>query len=284
VAAGRRALDAARPGAPLAAMEEASLALAADPRSAAAWSLAAAAWAGQVAEGAVAAGEGWARSRPFLERALALDPDEPDALTTRAFLRWLAQWDWAGAEADLARAIAAHPGAAAPRALRSELWVFSGRVAGAEQEAAAAVVRAPRSPRIRLTAGMVAALAGDEEEAARHYRAVLELDPEHPRARRQLAKLAAPRPAPRDEPAGELGPGELEALAAKGRMSPGVVAVLYAEAGAADQALDWLERAVAAHDATVLFVPFDPRWEPWRDHPRYREAMGRLRRPLPTVS
>src|SRR5262245_58631608 len=42
-------------------------------------------------------------------RAVELDPDWATAYSTRALMRWDLQWDWAGATADLARAMALNP-------------------------------------------------------------------------------------------------------------------------------------------------------------------------------
>jgi hypothetical protein len=118
---------------------------------------------------------------------------------------------------------------------------------------------------------------GDRPEEARgHYLDVLRLDPGHPAARTSLAKLDR-GPDDRMESPGEGLPLErLEAVADKGRLRPGHVAVYYAEAGRSGEALEWLERAVSEHDPTVLFFRFDRRWDPLREHPRYRRAMASL--------
>lgn len=49
------------------------------------------------------------RANANVERALALDPNLPEALTARAFLRYKFEWRWADAEADFKRAMTAAP-------------------------------------------------------------------------------------------------------------------------------------------------------------------------------
>lgn len=49
------------------------------------------------------------RAKANIERALALDPNLPEAITARGFLRYKFEWQWNAAEADFKRAIAAAP-------------------------------------------------------------------------------------------------------------------------------------------------------------------------------
>ncbi|MDX1632628.1 MAG: hypothetical protein R3234_12235, partial [Thermoanaerobaculia bacterium] len=143
---------------------------------------------------------------------------------------------------------------------------FGGRTEEARSQIEVAARIAPTSPRVRLAAGTMAAMSGRERMAQRHFLRALERYPSHPVLERQLRKLD--RPQPRREQS--IDP---ERLLAKSRVRPGHLAVLYAGSGEVAKALTWLERAVAAHDPTILFFRFDPRWDELRGHPRYRRAM-----------
>lgn len=266
VSRGWGTLDSARPGAAQEAGALAREALALDPDDADAWALAATAWAARAAS--EPPGPSYAAALDAAQRALTLSPGHPRALLARARARWLGAWDWAGAERDLAAALSRAPESPDVWRARAELAFFSGRPAEAREALNRALARHPGSVRAHMTAGLFASLADDVDTATRHYRAVLARHPDHPTATRQLAKLDA-APAPRSEAE------RLERLTEKARVRPGHVALWHVEDGDEEAALDWLERAVEAHDATVLFFRFDPRWDPLRHHPRYREAMRR---------
>jgi tetratricopeptide (TPR) repeat protein len=230
------------------------------------------------------------------DAALALDPRCHRALLGRGLARWLGEWDWSGAEADLQRRLAAAPWDSATRAAYAQLLLFGGREAAARDEIARALGRAPDSVEARLTAALISWMMDRPEEAREHYLRVLRQDPGHPEARTSLAKLArGPLDSAADGSAdsavgsaASLGDGvplqRLEEMAGKRRLRPGHVAVLYAETGRSGEALEWLERAVAEHDPTVLFFRFDRRWDPLREHSRYRRAMASLGLPAASAA
>jgi DNA-binding winged helix-turn-helix (wHTH) protein len=279
VARGWAVLDESLPGAGAEATALASAALRARPDDVDAWALLAESWCARAATGEVAAALAYGRARRAAARALAIDPDHPGALRASAAARWLGEWDWRGAESDLAAALEADSHDARSRARYAELLLMQGRTEDAQRAAARAVETDPRSIAVRLTAGLVAWMSGDLELAARHYRTVLARRPDHPAARASLAKVERPpappaRAAPSEPEGQEVQEERLAALAAKGRVRAGHLALWFAEAGRPDEAFEWLDRAIAERDATVLFFRFDPRWDRWRDHPRYRTAMA----------
>jgi hypothetical protein len=49
--------------------------------------------------------------------------------------------------------------------------------------------------------------------------------------------------------------------------------------GDVEQALDWLERSVAAHDPNVPYVSVAPHWDPLRSQPRFRAILRQLHLP-----
>jgi serine/threonine-protein kinase len=71
----------------------------------------------------------------------------------------------------------------------------------------------------------------------------------------------------------------LEELQAKGRsgyVSSFDIATIHAGLGNRAQALDWLERAYEGRAAYFVFVNVDPRFDAFREDPRFRELVRRM--------
>ena len=58
-------------------------------------------------------------------------------------------------------------------------------------------------------------------------------------------------------------------------MPPYAFALIYAGQGRREAALDWLERAYEVRDVHLTFVPADPKWDPFREDPRFRAVLTR---------
>ena len=59
-------------------------------------------------------------------------------------------------------------------------------------------------------------------------------------------------------------------------ISPYGIASIYACMGEAATALDWLEKAHAEHDQTLVWVKVHPRLDPVRHDPRYLALLERM--------
>ena len=73
-----------------------------------------------------------------------------------------------------------------------------------------------------------------------------------------------------------------EVLAARARkvwMDPTPIVEMYARAGDRDEALAWLESALAQHDASLLFLTVDPELIDLRGDARFRSIRARLHLP-----
>lgn len=66
-----------------------------------------------------------------------------------------------------------------------------------------------------------------------------------------------------------------------GRASPYVVAGAFADAGEADLAFTWLEKAYEERTPQLLHLPGDPAFDPVRDDPRYKDLLRRIGIPMP---
>jgi tetratricopeptide (TPR) repeat protein len=58
---------------------------------------------------------------------------------------------------------------------------------------------------------------------------------------------------------------------------PYAFALIYAGLGDTDAVFEWLDRAYAAHDVHLIFLTVDPKWDPYRSHPRFTALLERCR-------
>jgi len=154
------------------------------------------AWAGvAIASFHVGEGVGWhldsrendfARTLAAADKAIELGPDLADGYAARGYVRVLKTTDWAGARADLARAIALSPGNADAICSQGDLFATLGRL----PEAIATLSRATELDPLSVQAWWRLAWyhlgAGHVEEAREIARRTLELFPEHSHAARTL--------------------------------------------------------------------------------------------------
>jgi tetratricopeptide (TPR) repeat protein len=124
--------------------------------------------------------EAFAQARRAAQRALELDPTLAEARATIAFIRWLADWDWEGAERDFREAIALDP-----RYGTAHLWYSwqlsaMGRHDEAIDGATTAVKLDPISPLPNRDLGIFSYHARRYEEAIEQLEKALELDPSFP--------------------------------------------------------------------------------------------------------
>ncbi len=54
------------------------------------------------------------------------------------------------------------------------------------------------------------------------------------------------------------------------------IAAVYCALGDKDRALEWLEKAIDQHDASVSDLPSLPFVDPLRDDPRFQNLLGRI--------
>lgn len=68
---------------------------------------------------------------------------------------------------------------------------------------------------------------------------------------------------------------DLQARGQEKYVPPYAIALIHAGLGERDAALDWLERAWVVRDIHLFFVPVDPRWDAFRDDPRFISLIER---------
>jgi len=118
----------------------------------------------------------FARALAAAERALAIDPDLPEAHTSVALVS-LADWDWAQAARQFARALELDSSQAIARIYWSWLMVLQGDIAGAVDQARTAQESEPLSPLVNGSVAHTFYLAKRYDEAIAECEKSLEIDP-----------------------------------------------------------------------------------------------------------
>lgn len=246
------------------------------------------------------------------QRALAIDPDLPEALTSLAFVKFFHEWDWAGAETTFRRALDSGPNWPTAHQWFGEFLAAMGRFDESEMHARLAVELDPLSFVIRTSLADVLFFARRYEDALCVLRDVLELAPDfqwahmdmgrtytelgrHDEASRELdaafgsmshkgraagGRVYALARAGRHDEARALLP-DLLARAESGESTRHSVALVHLALGEPEAALDWLERGLAEHDRALVWARVHPRLDPLRGNPRFERILATLGIPEP---
>ena len=280
-----------------------------DPTCARAYAAMANAYRTLVATADADPGDAFARAQALVDRALALDPQLPEAHLVRGWIAFWHDWDWPASEASFRRAIELNPSLADAHFGYAHLLRNIGRAQEARAQAREAMALDPMSPVINAIGGWFIAPPG---EAAGYLDRALELDPDYWLA---LLMRGAMRAASGDTDRGfadlerarrlcgdcghalvsrglveaRLGNREaarrllheLEARDREGYVQASALAALHNALGDTDAALDLLERAWRERDMRMAFLKLDMpvRWSNLRAEPRFRALMQRMHLP-----
>jgi TolB-like protein/Flp pilus assembly protein TadD len=110
-------------------------------------------------------------------RAVELDPDLPEAHTALGAVNFLHEWDWAGAEREMKRAVELNPGSSDAHMWYAEFLAQMGRNGQAISEIQRAEALDPLSLAVHAQAGWVYYLAKRNEEATAEWGKALDLEP-----------------------------------------------------------------------------------------------------------
>ena len=287
----------------LAAVDAFKTALAADPSYADAWSGLAQTYAVMpeyiaFTPGAHVDFDTVALAHEAADRALALEPTSSRALSARAYVRIMSEFDWAGAESDYRAAIAADPRDAVTRQWYAELLAYQRRREESNAQYEVAFALDPLAPIIHQSRGVLALLAGDEAMALEDFDEALRLVPGFSYApylkvevlmglRRFDAALTA---------AGDLSDGDrglmtsviaaledpsrtdeaVRQIEAQGRDTIPGRPFLFAVVGRFDLALPELERLFEANDPYRVFLGCMVAFDPLHDDPRFQALLRRI--------
>jgi len=251
------------------------------------------------------------RARDAVLTALRIEPRLAGAYSTLAQLKLQYDRDWAGAEADFARAIALNPALSEPHLLWGTLLGMRGELDRGLEELKQAQQLEPLLTTAKTRTGVLLYFAHRYEEAIAQLTESLALDdrpgPAHAFLGRaymrtgrydlaltEFAKFRGPTPGSFGDvgQALALSGRRAEALAELDRVlklstqryvSAGDIASIYASLGDTENALTWLDRALQQRASMLGFLAQNPAFDQLHDDPRFAAIVDRVglwKRPL----
>ncbi|MDE2002183.1 MAG: TIR domain-containing protein [Betaproteobacteria bacterium] len=276
-------------------------ALALAPEFALAWAELGRAYSEEANWGWAPAAEGFGRAREALARALALEPDLPEAHAGMGWIQMVLERDWRGAETSFHRALELAPGNAFVLQQASNLAGYMGRFDEAIGLARRSVEQDPLSASAYFFFGATLWTADRPAEAITALRKSLELAPQRGAVRAFIAlNLLAQGLGEEAMTEALREPAEwarLFALAiiqyAAGRRTESdealheltlkwandaayQIAEVHAVHGDADLAFEWLERAYVQRDAGAPWSKVDPFLRALHADPRWNAFLQRM--------
>ena len=247
---------------------------------------------------------GFKRANAAAEKAVALAPDEAAGYAARGFTRATSSWDWAGAQADFAKALALDPADISAQRRYGQLVGSLGRLPDAIAAFRDATELDPLSNPAWRDLGRYLMLSRDFAGAHEALRRALEIQPESSYALNSLGMLqllegkAAEALATYGKLDREafrlsgiamaehtLGHAKesrlaLDQLIAKHAQEAAYqIAQVYAWRGEKDKGFEWLEQAYQQSDAGLANVKIELLLAGLRDDPRYTALLRELNLP-----
>jgi TolB-like protein/DNA-binding winged helix-turn-helix (wHTH) protein len=275
-----------------------------DPSYALAWAWLSRARNWQADEGLMPMEDGRRLSREAVERALSLNPNLPEAYAQMGRIKWQVDYDWAGAEASFQRAIALEPGNPEHLGLAAAMAECFGRFDEALQLRRQAIDLDP------LNAGSWGLLAETEffmgrlGQSAADFKKALEVDPDYWVSPIDLSLIDLLQGRPHDAlseidhvhlapPRAHLyaltyyalgrkkdSDAALQELIMKYHASNAAeIAEVYAFRNQTDKAFEWLDRAYAQRDPSLMFTKLKPLLKSLHNDPRYAALLKKLNLP-----
>ncbi|MEE9236006.1 MAG: protein kinase [Candidatus Acidoferrales bacterium] len=248
-------------------------------------------------------------ARELVTKALALDDTLGEAHAVLAQIRFLNEWDWAGAEEEFKRALALNSSYAEAHHLYSHLLLALGRFDESLVESQRAVEVDPLSPAMNVHLGAHYLVVQQFDQAIEQYRKVLQSNPTYNAAHWQLG-IAYWGKGMQKEAIAELEKAvslerrpmsiarlghfygrigrrreaeklleELKAESRKRYVPPYFIALVHAGLGQTEQALEWLERAYQERDVHLHSLNWDSAFDALRPEPRFQSLLRRLNLP-----
>lgn len=251
------------------------------------------------------------KAKEAAQKALALDDSSAEAHTSLAYIHFVWDWDYASAESEFKRAIAANPGYVNAHHWYSHQLIAQGRVGESHEESELALGLDPTDvvinehmawhhmmtreydrslPQARkaveldpsfVQAHRVLALdllyTGQEQEACAEFAKGVELSHDDPVARAYLARCYAVTH--READARKMLAG-LEQAAAERYISAAEIAAGYAALNNPDAALKWLDKACDERSGSLVYLNADRVWDPLRSNPRFQANLRRVNLPV----
>jgi len=234
-------------------------------------------------------------------RAIGEGPDQAEGYAVRGNIRARVDWDWAGALADLQKAVALSPGDAGIQRSYGTLLGLLGRFPGATAALRTATRLDPLSPSAWDDLGLVLMASRDYQGARQAFGRELEIQPDDPNALDNLGNLQL---ITRDPAAAlatyrkisevalrDTGVAMVEhtlgheqqsqqaietAIAAGTRGFASQIADVFAWRNQKDKAFEWLERAYEQHDGGLAELNTDVLLASLHDDPRFKALRRKI--------
>jgi TolB-like protein/DNA-binding winged helix-turn-helix (wHTH) protein len=277
-----------------------------DPTYALAWSGLAMAYAASPINSDAAPLDVWGPARDAARQAVRADPDLAEAQHAAGYVDWAFEWNWPRAEAALTRAIALDPQNAMAHQTLGHVLSQMGRHREAEPLMLRARQLEPLYAFPPAMSGQVAFQARNYSGAVEYATQAVGLDPEfwigHISRAQAYERLGQyDRALEGATTAARFSGQNSKALSLRGYVlaragradearevlramrtaaqqryvPPYALALIHAGLGEADATFEWLDRAYAAHDVHLIFLPVDPKWDPYRNDPRFVALLER---------
>jgi tetratricopeptide (TPR) repeat protein len=244
------------------------------------------------------------RAEADAEKAVALAPEEAEGYASRGFIRSTLSWDWAGAQADFAKALLLDPASATVQHSYARLLMSQGRLPEAIATERKAIELDPLSSTDWRSLGRYLTDNRDYRAAGEALRRALEIQPEstfglYNLARLQLLEgqgaeaLATYRKidyeafrlhgiAMAEHTLGQEKESQqaLDELVAKHAQEAAYqIAEVFAWRGGKDRAFEWLERAYQQRDGGLSSMEVDPLLDSSRGDPRFKALLRKMNLP-----
>jgi len=285
------------------------LALEKDPSYAPAFQGLAFVWVFRQQMGLVPPHEAGPKARAAALQAIALDDESAGAHEVLASIKTWIDWDWAGAEAELLRALELNPNRPLSHGIYSQLLAFGGRTDEALAHSERALEVDPVNAFLHALNAAVLCFDRRYEDALAAANTALAIQPENPIAH-FYALIAASNTGRHSEALATLKkllhffygePADDEALeeawaqdgftgamrraatimaerTSTSRSLPADTAIFFAMAQEYDESLEWLERAFEIRDPNMPYITL-PVFDPLRSDPRFQDLLRLMNLP-----
>lgn len=249
--------------------------------------------------------EAYGEARSAALCALAMDDSCADAQVALGAVLYFSEWNWAGAERSLKRALQLNPNHTEAYLLYGQLLETLSQVEEGLGMKRKALERDPFSPLVHLQISLGYWNQRRYDDAIEWANRTLELDPKHPHAREHLAgaywkkgdfahqmeenvKHAELHGAPAEAverlkqtyaEGGRAGISRLilQRATSQPQAFPAMqLAIVYGESGDLDRAFEHLNRALEGHDPSLVHLAVAPQWDSLRGDPRFHRCLQRM--------
>jgi tetratricopeptide (TPR) repeat protein len=242
-------------------------------------------------------------------RALDIDNNLAEAHASLAFIKWVYELDWAGAESEVKQALKLNPNSAEAHYTYARLLADAGRFDEAREQIRISIELDPLSIQTRKRVPYILFLSRRYDEAIAEYRKLIDLAPDFMPAQRELG-LAYEQKGMYQEALGQFQKasempenyartliradiGHLYAVWGKREEARQVLAelitksersyvsaydigVIYAGLEETEQALRWLDKAIEQRPFWLVWLKLDPRLDGLRSDPRFQDLLRKI--------